>query len=268
MVVSQHQVLVTLPGWGQFSQGCTLTVPLAPRPQVHQGPVPLSYTVTTVTTQGFPIHAGQHIPGCSTQQLPACSVMFSGQHYPLCCLPPPVSHSRGHPQGMPGDSLGCGCPEVVWVPQPTGMQVSGGMGSVGGLGEEAGVQPCPPWVSDPRFSLSLTADPGMRHATAPRLLPDVPPHHLQRPLHPAPTPAASAPPPATPHGPPGAVCTSPSPAPTHGKLGGGLGWEHDAPCGSVKTTSGSCPSAAPVDLSWGRWVGCPGCLCPASVGGV
>ncbi|NWQ84674.1 RNF38 ligase, partial [Columbina picui] len=63
--------------------------------QVHQGAVPLSYTVTTVTTQGFPIHAGQHIPGCSTQQLPACSVMFSGQHYPLCCLPPPVSHG-GH----------------------------------------------------------------------------------------------------------------------------------------------------------------------------
>ncbi|KAJ6667781.1 hypothetical protein lerEdw1_016102 [Lerista edwardsae] len=58
--------------------------------QVHQGAVPLSYTVTTVTTQGFPIHTGQHIPGCSTQQLPACSVMFSGQHYPLCCLPPPL----------------------------------------------------------------------------------------------------------------------------------------------------------------------------------
>ncbi|KAG9490621.1 hypothetical protein GDO78_006115 [Eleutherodactylus coqui] len=57
--------------------------------QVHQGPVPLSYTVTTVT-QGFPLHTGQHIPGCSTQQLPACSVMFSGQHYPLCCLPPPL----------------------------------------------------------------------------------------------------------------------------------------------------------------------------------
>ncbi|KFW87542.1 RING finger protein 44, partial [Manacus vitellinus] len=72
------------------NQGCILTVPLAPHPQVHQGPVPLSYTVTTVTTQGFPIHAGQHIPGCSTQQLPACSVMFSGQHYPLCCLPPPL----------------------------------------------------------------------------------------------------------------------------------------------------------------------------------
>ncbi|XP_072846063.2 RING finger protein 44 isoform X1 [Pogona vitticeps] len=58
--------------------------------QVHQGAVPLSYTVTTVTTQGFPLHTGQHIPGCSTQQLPACSVMFSGQHYPLCCLPPPL----------------------------------------------------------------------------------------------------------------------------------------------------------------------------------
>ncbi|XP_058023198.1 RING finger protein 44 isoform X1 [Pantherophis guttatus] len=58
--------------------------------QVHQGAVPLSYTVTTVTTQGFPIHTSQHIPGCSAQQLPACSVMFSGQHYPLCCLPPPL----------------------------------------------------------------------------------------------------------------------------------------------------------------------------------
>ncbi|XP_040820567.1 RING finger protein 44 isoform X1 [Ochotona curzoniae] len=57
--------------------------------QVHQGPVPLSYTVTTVTTQGLPLPAGHHIPGCSAQQLPACSVMFSGQHYPLCCLPPP-----------------------------------------------------------------------------------------------------------------------------------------------------------------------------------
>ncbi|XP_069507566.1 RING finger protein 44 isoform X3 [Ambystoma mexicanum] len=58
--------------------------------QVHQGPVPLSYTVTTVTTQGFPLHTGQHIAGCNAQQLPACSVMFSGQHYPLCCLPPPL----------------------------------------------------------------------------------------------------------------------------------------------------------------------------------
>ncbi|XP_043925296.1 RING finger protein 44 [Protopterus annectens] len=50
----------------------------------------MSYTVTTVTTQGFPLHTGQHLPGCSAQQLPACSVMLSGQHYPLCCLQPPL----------------------------------------------------------------------------------------------------------------------------------------------------------------------------------
>lgn len=87
--------------------------------QVHQGAVPLSYTVTTVTTQGFPIHTGQHIPGCSTQQLPACSVMFSGQHYPLCCLPPPVSllaaMGRGaeikspNIAGLKFSDMGCGC---------------------------------------------------------------------------------------------------------------------------------------------------------------
>lgn len=70
-------------------------------PQVHQGPVPLSYTVTTVTTQGFPLPSGQHIPGCSAQQLPACSVMFSGQHYPLCCLPPPVSEGLHLPSPPP-----------------------------------------------------------------------------------------------------------------------------------------------------------------------
>ncbi|NXY00335.1 RNF44 protein, partial [Centropus bengalensis] len=101
--------------------------------QVHQGPVPLSYTVTTVTTQGFPIHAGQHIPGCSTQQLPACSVMFSGQHYPLCCLPPPVSHGGdtqrdawGHPS-----PLECGFLWALAVLSP---------------GEEAAVKPCPWWL--------------------------------------------------------------------------------------------------------------------------
>lgn len=71
--------------------------------QVHQGPVPLSYTVTTVTTPGFPLPAGQHVPGCSAPQLPACSVMFSGQHFPLCCIPPPVS--VGRPQA----------PSPVWV---------------------------------------------------------------------------------------------------------------------------------------------------------
>ncbi|KAG5852978.1 hypothetical protein ANANG_G00068250 [Anguilla anguilla] len=58
--------------------------------QMHQGPVPISYTVTTVTTHGFPLHAGQPIPGCNAQQLPACSVILSGQHTLLCCLPPPL----------------------------------------------------------------------------------------------------------------------------------------------------------------------------------
>ncbi|CAB1324849.1 unnamed protein product, partial [Coregonus sp. 'balchen'] len=62
--------------------------------QMHQGSVPISYTVTTVTTHGFPIHTGQPLPGCNSQQLPACSVMFSGQLSLLCCLPPPVSLKR------------------------------------------------------------------------------------------------------------------------------------------------------------------------------
>lgn len=65
--------------------------------QMHQGSVPISYTVTTVTTHGFPIHTGQPLPGCNTQQLPACSVMFSGQLSLLCCLPPPVSLKRKSP---------------------------------------------------------------------------------------------------------------------------------------------------------------------------
>ncbi|CAL8330920.1 unnamed protein product [Gadus morhua 'NCC'] len=58
--------------------------------QMHQGSVPISYTITTVTTHGFPIHAGPPLAGCNTQQLPACSVMFSGQLSLLCCLPPPL----------------------------------------------------------------------------------------------------------------------------------------------------------------------------------
>lgn len=59
--------------------------------QMHPGSVPISYTVTTVTTHGFPIHAGgPPLPGCGAQQLPACSVMFSGQLSLLCCLPPPL----------------------------------------------------------------------------------------------------------------------------------------------------------------------------------
>ncbi|XP_076842529.1 RING finger protein 44 isoform X5 [Brachyhypopomus gauderio] len=58
--------------------------------QMHQGSVPISYTVTTVTTHGFPVHAGQPMPACGGHQLPACSVMFSGQLSLLCCLPPPL----------------------------------------------------------------------------------------------------------------------------------------------------------------------------------
>ncbi|TNN40737.1 RING finger protein 44 [Liparis tanakae] len=59
--------------------------------QMHPGSVPISYTVTTVTTHGFPLHAGgPPLPGCGAQQLPACSVMFSGQLSLLCCLPPPL----------------------------------------------------------------------------------------------------------------------------------------------------------------------------------
>ncbi|TRY54657.1 hypothetical protein DNTS_031198 [Danionella cerebrum] len=52
--------------------------------QMHQGSVPISYTVTTVTTHGFPPMAA-----CTAQHLPACSVMLSGQLSLLCCLPPP-----------------------------------------------------------------------------------------------------------------------------------------------------------------------------------
>ncbi|XP_064811522.1 RING finger protein 44 isoform X2 [Oncorhynchus masou masou] len=50
-----------------------------------QGSVPISYTVTTVTTHGFPIHTGQPLPGCNSQQLPACSLIqaCTMQHLPV-----------------------------------------------------------------------------------------------------------------------------------------------------------------------------------------
>ncbi|XP_025057218.1 E3 ubiquitin-protein ligase RNF38 isoform X3 [Alligator sinensis] len=57
--------------------------------QIHQGTVPVSYTVTTVAPHGIPLCTGQHIPACSTQQVPGCSVVFSGQHLPVCSVPPP-----------------------------------------------------------------------------------------------------------------------------------------------------------------------------------
>ncbi|NWZ66639.1 RNF38 ligase, partial [Acrocephalus arundinaceus] len=56
--------------------------------QIHQGTVPVSYTVTT--PHGIPLCTGQHIPACSTQQVPGCSVVFSGQHLPVCSVPPPM----------------------------------------------------------------------------------------------------------------------------------------------------------------------------------
>ncbi|XP_072880023.1 LOW QUALITY PROTEIN: E3 ubiquitin-protein ligase RNF38-like [Hemitrygon akajei] len=57
--------------------------------QIHQGTVPVSYTVTTVAPHGIPLCTGQHIPACNTQ-VPGCSVVFSGQHYPVCSVPPPM----------------------------------------------------------------------------------------------------------------------------------------------------------------------------------
>ncbi|XP_031653083.1 RING finger protein 44-like isoform X2 [Oncorhynchus kisutch] len=71
--------------------------------QMHQGSVPISYTVTTVTTHGFPIHTGQPLPGCNSQQLPACSLIqaCTMQHLPVSyqAFPPLISseHFILHP---------------------------------------------------------------------------------------------------------------------------------------------------------------------------
>ncbi|XP_042159484.1 RING finger protein 44 isoform X2 [Oncorhynchus tshawytscha] len=68
-----------------------------------QGSVPTSYTVTTVTTHGFPIHTGQPLPGCNSQQLPACSLIqaCTMQHLPVSyqAFPPLISseHFILHP---------------------------------------------------------------------------------------------------------------------------------------------------------------------------
>ncbi|XP_068856498.1 LOW QUALITY PROTEIN: E3 ubiquitin-protein ligase RNF38-like [Aphelocoma coerulescens] len=58
--------------------------------RIHQGAVPISYTVTPVEPHGIPLCTAQHIPPCSTQQVPGCSVVFSGQHLPMCSVPPPM----------------------------------------------------------------------------------------------------------------------------------------------------------------------------------
>ncbi|KAJ8269488.1 hypothetical protein COCON_G00120950 [Conger conger] len=53
--------------------------------QLQQGTVPVSYTVSPVSAHGLPP------PLCSSQQqVPGCSVVFSGQHYPVCSVPPPM----------------------------------------------------------------------------------------------------------------------------------------------------------------------------------
>ncbi|XP_045074358.1 RING finger protein 44-like [Coregonus clupeaformis] len=66
--------------------------------QMHQGSVPISYTVTTVTTHGFPIHTGQPLPGCNSQQLPACSLIqaCTMQHLPVSYQAFPPLISREH----------------------------------------------------------------------------------------------------------------------------------------------------------------------------
>lgn len=51
-------------------------------------------------------------------------------------LPPTPGESQW---GMPGDSLGLECPELVWVPKQTVVHVSGSAGSFGGLGRGRGV---------------------------------------------------------------------------------------------------------------------------------
>ncbi|XP_036372940.1 E3 ubiquitin-protein ligase RNF38-like isoform X1 [Megalops cyprinoides] len=61
--------------------------------QLPQGTVPVSYTVSPVPPHGLPPPrcTGQHLPACSSQQqVPGCSVVFSGQHYPVCSVPPPM----------------------------------------------------------------------------------------------------------------------------------------------------------------------------------
>lgn len=114
------------------------------------------------------------------------------------------------------------------------------------------MQPCPRWVSDPRFSLSPLQ---LIQACAMQQLPvsyqTFPPiissdHYI---LHPPP-------PPVPPHQPPhmaplGQFVPLQAQHPRMVSWGGGAGWGHDTPCGPTKTTLGSCPSAAPMGLSWG-----------------
>ncbi|XP_035525284.1 RING finger protein 44 isoform X3 [Morone saxatilis] len=117
LLFSQHHQQVPLDESRQYSHTSTpprMLHPAAHLPQqspimvdlhdqMHQGSVPISYTVTTVTTHGFPIHTGQPLPGCNAQQLPACSLIqaCTMQHMPVSyqAFPPLISseHFVLHP---------------------------------------------------------------------------------------------------------------------------------------------------------------------------
>ncbi|KAG7483994.1 hypothetical protein MATL_G00044280 [Megalops atlanticus] len=106
----QQQILDESRPYGHISAPPRMLHPVAHPPQqnpvmvdlheqIHQGPVPISYTVTTVTTHGFPLHAAQPIPGCNTQQLPACSAfqpLITGEHFILHPPPPVPAHQQPH----------------------------------------------------------------------------------------------------------------------------------------------------------------------------
>lgn len=215
-------------GTGAAEPGpCPLTAPSAPRPPGAPGTCPS-------LLHGHHRHHARlphpRRPAHPWVQHPAAPSMLSDvQWTALPALLPPA----------PGE-----CRDNLGTAGALGAQThrinAGGAGAAPGPGE--GAEVCARAGFEPRFSPRPAADPGMRHATAPRLLPDVPPPHLQRPLHPAPAPAASAPPPAAPHGAPGAVRTSPSPAPAHGESGQGLGGgpETGAAVGSPPCTPRGC----------------------------
>uniref|UniRef100_A0A4W2CHX1 Ring finger protein 38 n=1 Tax=Bos indicus x Bos taurus TaxID=30522 RepID=A0A4W2CHX1_BOBOX len=77
--------------------------------QLHQGTVPVSYTVTTVAPHGIPLCTGQHIPACSTQQQSRSplqrienEVELLGEHLPVGGFTyPPSAHPPTLPPSAP-----------------------------------------------------------------------------------------------------------------------------------------------------------------------
>lgn len=137
VAVSQCRVLstlATLPRQGQLSRGCTLTA-FDALSSGAPGTCPS-------LLHGYHRHDARlphpRRPAHPWVQHPAAPSMLSDvQRTALPALLPPTPGESQ--QGTPtGDNLGCGCPEVVWVPKPTGVQVSGVMGSVGDLGRGQG----------------------------------------------------------------------------------------------------------------------------------